>query len=298
MKVGSESAPAFHKAGVPRDVLQVIHLSPELTSAAIKHPLVDFVSFTGSVAGGRAIDIAAAEASRFKGVGLELGGKDPAYVRADANLDYTVPELVDGTLCLRRTLHEKRIYVHESVYDEFVSKFVELTKKDRLGDPTEPETNLGPVVSVASAERIRKQVSAAVQAGAKALVPEDLFAVAQPGTAYVAPQVLVNEETFGPAVGIQKVFSDDEAIAVMNVSPYGLTASIWTDAEGHSESQEAFLHLVDELQAGTVYSNQCAYLDAWTGEQEEQRPRRQLEQVLLRPAHEGESAYMKIKTSQ
>ncbi|KAI0631578.1 NAD-aldehyde dehydrogenase [Trametes polyzona] len=304
-------ASAFHKAGVPRDVLQVIHLSPELTSAAVKHPLVDFISFTGSVAGGRAIDIAAAEASGFKGVGLELGGKDPAYVRADANLDYTVPELVDGAFFNsgQSCCAIERIYVHESVYDEFVSKFVEQTKKYRLGDPTEPETNLGPVVSVASAERIRKQVSAAVQAGAKALVPEDLFAVAQPGTAYVAPQVLVDvnhsmevmkEETFGPVVGIQKVVSDDEAIALMNDSPYGLTASIWTDAEGHPESQEAFLHLVDELQAGTVYLNRCDYLDpalAWTGVKNSGRGV-SLSKFGYDQLTRAKSVHMKIKTSQ
>ncbi|KAL1943782.1 hypothetical protein VTO73DRAFT_4227 [Trametes versicolor] len=272
-------ASAFHKAGVPRDVLQVIHLSPELTSAAVKHPLVDFVSFTGSVAGGRAVDIAAAEASGFKGVGLELGGKDPAYVRADANLDYTVGELVDGAMFNsgQSCCAVERIYVHESIFDDFVARFAEITKKYKLGDPTEPETNLGPVVSVASAERIRKQVSSAIEAGAKALIPEDLFAVAKAGTAYVAPQVLVDvnhtmdvmmEETFGPVVGIQKVNSDDEALALMNDSPYGLTASVWTDADAHPESQEAFLRLADELQAGTVFLNRCDFLDpalAWTG---------------------------------
>ncbi|OJT07314.1 hypothetical protein TRAPUB_1832 [Trametes pubescens] len=150
-------------------------------------------------------------------------------------------------------------------------------QKYKLGDPTEPETNLGPVVSVASAERIRKQVSSAIEAGAKALIPEDLFAVAKAGTAYVAPQVLVDvnhtmdvmmEETFGPVVGIQKVNSDDEALALMNDSPYGLTASVWTDADAHPESQEAFLRLADELQAGTVFLNRCDFLDpalAWTG---------------------------------
>ncbi|KAL7278144.1 hypothetical protein ACG7TL_008116 [Trametes sanguinea] len=269
-------ASAFHKAGVPKDALQVIHLSPQLTTTAVKHPLVDFVAFTGSVSGGRAVDIAAAEAQGFKGVGLEvcslqialgestvtehkqLGGKDPAYVRADADLDYTVAELVDGAM-----------------FNSGQSCCA--VEKYRLGDPTEARTNLGPVVSVASADRIRKQVTAAVQAGAKALIPEELFAEAQPGTAYVAPQVLVDvnhtmdvmmEETFGPVVGIQKVVSDEEAIALMNDSPYGLTASIWTNAEKNPESQEAFLRLVDELHTGTVYLNRCDYLDpalAWTG---------------------------------
>ncbi|KAI0643224.1 NAD-aldehyde dehydrogenase [Trametes meyenii] len=302
---------AFHKAGVPRDVLQVIHLSPELTTAAVKNPLIDFAVFTGSVAGGRAIDIAAAEATGFKGVGLELGGKDPAYVRADANLDYTVPELVDGAMFNsgQSCCAVERIYVHESIFDDFVSRYVELTKKYRLGDPTQPETNLGPVVSLASAERIRKQVAAAVGAGAKALIPEDLFAAAQPGSSYVAPQVLVDvnhtmdvmtEETFGPVVGIQKVASDEEAIALMNDSPYGLTASVWTNAEGNPESEAAFLQFVDELHTGTVFLNRCDYLDpalAWTGVKNSGRGI-SLSKFGYDQLTRAKSVHMKIKTSQ
>ncbi|KAI0363686.1 NAD-aldehyde dehydrogenase [Pilatotrama ljubarskyi] len=304
-------ASAFHKAGVPRDALQVIHLSPELTTAAAKHPLIDFVSFTGSVVGGRAVDIAAAEAPTFKGVGLELGGKDPAYVRADANLDYTVPELVDGAMFNsgQSCCAVERIYVHESIYDEFVSRYVELTKKYKLGDPTKPETTLGPVVSVASAERIRKQVAAAVLAGAKALIPEDLFAAAQPGTAYVAPQVLVDvdhtmdvmkEETFGPIVGIQKVSSDEQALALMNDSQYGLTASIWTNAEANPESEEAFMRFVDELHTGTVFLNRCDYLDpalAWTGVKNSGRGV-SLSKFGYDQLTRAKSVHMKIKTSQ
>ncbi|KAI9058918.1 NAD-aldehyde dehydrogenase [Trametes sanguinea] len=301
---------AFHKAGVPKDVLQVIHLSPQLTTTAVKHPLVDFVAFTGSVSGGRAVDIAAAEAQGFKGVGLELGGKDPAYVRADADLDYTVAELVDGAMFNsgQSCCAVERIYVHESIYDEFVSKYVDLVKKYRLGDPTEARTNLGPVVSVASADRIRKQVTAAVQAGAKALIPEELFAEAQPGTAYVAPQVLVDvnhtmdvmmEETFGPVVGIQKVVSDEEAIALMNDSPYGLTASIWTNAEKNPESEEAFLRMADELHTGTVYLNRCDYLDpalAWTGVKNSGRGI-SLSKFGYDQLTRAKSVHMKIKTS-
>ncbi|KAI0808051.1 succinate semialdehyde dehydrogenase [Fomes fomentarius] len=302
---------AFHNAGVPKDALQVIHLSPELTTKAVQNPLVDFVAFTGSVAGGRAVDIAAAQAPGFKGVGLELGGKDPAYVREDVDLDYTVPELVDGAFFNsgQSCCAIERIYVHESIYDEFVKRFVELTKKYRLGDPTEPEYNLGPVCSVASAERIRKQVAAAVAAGAKALIPEDLFPAAQSGTAFVAPQVLVDvdhtmevmkEETFGPVIGIQKVASDVEAIALMNDSPYGLTASVWTNAEKNPESQEAFLHIVDELQTGTVFLNRCDYLDpalAWTGVKNSGRGV-SLSVFGYDQLTRAKSVHMKIKTSQ
>ncbi|KAI0919779.1 hypothetical protein AcW1_003056 [Taiwanofungus camphoratus] len=270
---------ALMEAGLPKDVLQVAHLSPALTTFAVQHTLVEFVSFTGSVAGGRAVQEAAAIAKGFKGVGLELGGKDPAYVRSDADLDYTVAELVDGAIFNsgQSCCAIERIYVHESIFHPFVSKFVDLAKKYNLGDPTQPEVNLGPVVSLVSAERIRKQVADAVKAGAKALIPEDLFPTAKLGTTYVAPQVLIDvdhsmnimmEETFGPVVGVMKVSSDSEAIRLMNDSPYGLTATIWTNAETNPESEAAFLSIADELEAGTVFLNRCDNLDpalAWTG---------------------------------
>ncbi|KAG9024037.1 hypothetical protein FRB95_012146, partial [Tulasnella sp. JGI-2019a] len=172
-----------------------------------------------------------------------------------------------------------RIYVHESIYDSFVGKFVDIAKTYKLGDPEDKSTNLGPVVNVASAEKIRKQVDDAVKAGAKALVPGELFSVAKAGTAFVAPQVLVDvdhtmnvmkEETFGPVVGIMKVSSDDEALRLMNDSPYGLTASIWTNTSSNAskESEKAFQELADKLETGTVFLNRCDYLDpalAWTG---------------------------------
>ncbi|KAG8746485.1 hypothetical protein FRC10_004925 [Ceratobasidium sp. 414] len=268
---------AFEKAGLPSDVFIVTHLSPELTAHLVEHPQVNFVSFTGSVANGRAVAQNAAKTG-FKGVALEvnhsvelvandielrlqLGGKDPAYVRSDADVDYTAAELVDGAFFNsgQSCCAVERIYVHDSIYDKFVSAYVDIVKKYKLGDPTEPGTNLGPVVSLASAERIKKQVDDA----------------AKPGTTYVAPQVLVNvdhsmdimrEESFGPVVGIMRVSSDKAALELMNDSPYGLTASIWTTAR--PESQEAFLRFVDELEAGTVFLNRCDYLDpalAWTG---------------------------------
>ncbi|KAF7430332.1 hypothetical protein PC9H_006037 [Pleurotus ostreatus] len=274
-------ATCFRTAGLPEDVIQVLHLPLELTTRVIQHPLVNFVSFTGSVVGGQGVEKAAVESKAvgFKGVALELGGKDPAYVRADADLQYTVAELVDGAFFNsgQSCCAVERIYVHESIYENFVSQFVDVVKQYKLGSPLEKGTNLGPVVSLASAERIRKQIADAVAAGAKALVPEDLFPVAKVGTTYVAPQVLVDvnhemdimmEETFGPVVGIQRVSSDDEAIRLMNDSPYGLTASIWTNASANPDSEEAFLKIADAIETGTVFLNRCDYLDpalAWTG---------------------------------
>ncbi|KAI6008718.1 Aldehyde/histidinol dehydrogenase [Pisolithus orientalis] len=246
-------ATALVNAGVPEGIIQVLHLSPTLTSYVIQHELVDFVCFTGSV-----------------GVALELGGKDPAY--GDLfQLQPLFPLLFrlftgamfnSGQSCCAI----ERIYVHESVYDKFVEGYVDLVKKYKLGDPTKPDTNLGPVFT-----------SEIVKAGAKALVPEELFPIAQPNNAYVAPQVLVGvdhtmdvmmEETFGPVVGIQKVSSDEEAVRLMNDSPYGLTASIWTNAAENPESEKAFLHVVDQLNTGTVFLNRCDFLDpalSWTG---------------------------------
>ncbi|EKM51267.1 uncharacterized protein PHACADRAFT_129130 [Phanerochaete carnosa HHB-10118-sp] len=272
-------ATALTRAGLPPACIQVLHLSPALTTHAVQHPQVDFVSFTGSVLGGQAVEKAAVQARGFKGVALELGGKDPAYVRSDADLDYTVAELADGAFFNsgQSCCAIERIYVHEDVYEPFIAKFAELTKKYKLGDPTQQDTNLGPVVSLASAARIRKQVEDAVKAGAQALIPEELFPTAETGTTYVAPQILIDvdhsmevmtEETFGPIVGIQKVSSDAAALKLMNDSPYGLTASVWTDAS-RSESLQVFEEVFAEgIEAGTVFLNRCDYLDpalAWTG---------------------------------
>ncbi|KAJ8593727.1 ALDH-like protein [Rhizopogon salebrosus TDB-379] len=264
---------ALNDAGFPADLIQVAHLSPPLTQYVVQHKLVNFVVFTGSVAGGKAIETAAVAAEGFKGVGLELGGKDPAYVRADADLKDAVVQLVDGAMynAGQSCCAVERIYVHESVYDTFVSEYVSEVQKLVLGDPTNKKTTLGPVISIASAEKIRKQVSSAVQMGAKALLPETLYPKAESGTTFVAPQVLVDvnhameimqEETFGPIIGIQKVTSDAEAIDLMNDSEYGLTASIWT------KSLDDFNTLKDQVQAGTIFLNKCDALDpalSWTG---------------------------------
>ncbi|KAG6889642.1 hypothetical protein C0995_015757 [Termitomyces sp. Mi166 len=278
-------ASALIKAGLPKDVVQVTHLSLELARYVVRSPRVEFVSFTGSVKGGREVGRAAAEGDGFKGVALELGGKDPAYVREDADLEYTVPELVDGAFFNsgQSCCAIERIYVHESLYDAFVKRFVEVTKTYNLGDPTDPSTNLGPVVSLASAERIRKQTEDAVAAGAKKLVPEELFPIAQPGTTYVAPQVLVD---VNHSMDVMKVSSDEEALALMNDSPYGLTASIWTNAEKNPASEEAFLRLTDRLETGTVFLNRCDYLDpalVWTGVKDSGRG-----MSLSKFAYEGE----------
>jgi acyl-CoA reductase-like NAD-dependent aldehyde dehydrogenase len=275
--VAERYAWAFQEAGLPEGVFQYLHMDHDLTAQAIADPRVAFVAFTGSVAGGRAVERAAA--GHFKGVALELGGKDPAYVRPDADLEYSVVNLVDGAMFNsgQSCCGVERIYVHESLYQPFVEAFVAETLKLRLGNPLDPETTLGPMVRTEAAEFVRGQIAEAIAQGAKALIDPKAFPADAPGTPYLAPQVLVNvnhqmrvmvEESFGPVVGIMPVKSDEEALALMNDSPYGLTASIWSKDEG------AALQLGTGLETGTVFLNRCDYLDpalAWTGVKESGR---------------------------
>jgi acyl-CoA reductase-like NAD-dependent aldehyde dehydrogenase len=264
-------AEAFQKGGLPEGVFQFLHLSHDDTAKIIKDSRVDFVAFTGSVAGGHAVQEAAA--GRFIGTGLELGGKDPAYVRPDANMNHAIENLVDGAFFNsgQSCCGIERIYAHETIYDRFLEGFVELTKKYRLGNPIEADTTLGPMVRASAAEFVRKQIADAVKAGAKPLIDPKSFPADKPGTPYLAPQVLVDvdhsmsvmtEESFGPVIGIMKVRSDEEAISLMNDSPYGLTAAIWTTDE------EAAIRIGDKVETGTWFMNRCDYLDpalAWTG---------------------------------
>jgi acyl-CoA reductase-like NAD-dependent aldehyde dehydrogenase len=220
-----------------------------------------------------------AAVGRFLGVGLELGGKDPAYVRPDADLAHAAENLVDGAFFNsgQSCCGIERIYVHVDVHDEFVERFAELVRDYVLGDPLDARTTLGPMVRPAAAEFVRSQTAEAVSAGARALIDPKIFPADVKGAAYLAPQVLIEvdhgmrimtEESFGPVVGIMKVASDDEAIALMNDSDYGLTASVWT-----SDANEA-IQIGDRVATGTWFMNRCDYLDpalAWTGVKESGR---------------------------
>jgi acyl-CoA reductase-like NAD-dependent aldehyde dehydrogenase len=262
---------AFAAGGVPEGVFQYLHLSHEDTARLMADSRVASVCFTGSVAGGRAV--VEATAAGFATSGLELGGKDPAYVRADANMAHAIETLTDGAFfnAGQSCCGIKRIYVAAPRYDEFVSGVVGLTKEYRLGSPLDPDTTIGPVVRTAAADAVRAQVRDALARGASQLIDETLFAASVPGTPYLAPQVLVGvnhsmpimrEETFGPAVGIMKVASDEEAVRFMNDSEFGLTAAIFSADAARAEA------LGDALETGTVFLNRCDYLDpalAWTG---------------------------------
>ncbi len=262
---------AFDRAGLPEGLFQHLVLSHDQTAAIIAGRQADMVCFTGSVGAGKSMEAAAQ--GQFIHVGLELGGKDPAYVRADADLDFAIENLVDGAFFNsgQSCCGIERIYVHESLYDRFVAGFCDLVRGYVLGDPLDEATTLGPMVNAGAADFVRGQIDSAVKAGARAHIDMSAFERDKPGTPYLAPQVLTNvnhqmsvmhDESFGPVIGIMKVADDDEAVALMNDSPFGLTASFWTRDETVAAA------LGDRIDTGTVYMNRCDYLDpalAWTG---------------------------------
>ena len=264
-------AEAFESADLPPGVFQYLHSTHDQVRKMIRDPRIDFVAFTGSVKGGRAVQ--SAMASRFINGGMELGGNDPAYVRSDADLSNAIENLVDGAFFNsgQSCCGVERIYVHQSCYSDFIEGFVELTQGYQLGNPLAPETTLGPMVRSEAAEKAQLQISKAIQSGAAPLISSSLFPNHREGTPYMAPQVLVNvdhsmelmrEESFAPLVGIMPVKDDKEAIGLMNDSQYGLTASIWT-----KDLDEA-LKIGNQIETGTFFMNRCDYLDpalAWTG---------------------------------
>lgn len=268
---GDRFQQAFDKSGLPKGLFRTLTLSHDDTTKLIASGDIDQVCFTGSVEAGRVIERAAA--GTFTGIGLELGGKDPAYVRSDAKLEHAIENIVDGVYFNsgQCCCGIERVYVHADVYDKFVEGFVALTKQYVLGDPLDENTTLGPMAQKRAAATVREHIDESLHKGAKALIDTKTFAKDAPGSTYVAPQVLVNvdhgmkvmmEETFGPVSGIMKVKDDDEAIRLMNDSPYGLTASIWTT------DRDAAERVGRRIETGTVYMNRCDYLDpglAWTG---------------------------------
>ncbi|MHA1128271.1 MAG: aldehyde dehydrogenase family protein [Alphaproteobacteria bacterium] len=267
---GERLVEAFSRAGIPADLFQNVFLDHDTTSALIAANNFDFVNFTGSVGGGQQMERAAA--GTFTGVGTELGGKDPGYVMDDADLDAAVDTLIDaamfnsGQCCCGI----ERIYVIDSLYDQFVAKAVAIVNTYKLGNPLDPETTQGPMANIRFADEVRAQTSEAIAAGATPMIDPALFPEDDGGT-YLMPQILtgvthemrvMRDESFGPVVGIMKVSSDEEAIALMNDSEFGLTCSLWTaDATRAAK-------IGRELETGTVFMNRADYLDpglCWTG---------------------------------
>ncbi len=268
--VGERLARAFHEAGISEDVFRNVFLDHDTSVGLIADRAFGFVNFTGSVAGGRTIERAAA--GTFTGIGLELGGKDPGYVCEDADLDAAVDTLIDGAMFNsgQCCCGIERIYVHESLFDAFVDKAVAIVSSYKLGDPLDPETTLGPMAHERFAAEVRAQTEEAIAAGARAHIDPALFPH-DDGGAYLMPQILTDvshemrvmrDESFGPVVGIMAVKDDDEAVRLMNDSPYGLTASIWTRDTDRARA------IGDRIETGTVFQNRADYLDpalCWTG---------------------------------
>jgi acyl-CoA reductase-like NAD-dependent aldehyde dehydrogenase len=268
--VGERIAEAFRRVGLPKGLFHNLVLSHAQTEKLIGSGRIDHINFTGSVAGGRAIERAAA--GTFASMGLELGGKDPAYVRADAKLDHAIENLVDGAFYNsgQCCCGVERIYVDARVYDDFVEGFADLTRKYVVGNPLDASTTLGPMARGSFADTVRGQIAEALRNGATPLINMKVGGD-RAGSPYLAPEVLTNvnhqmevmrEESFGPVVGIMKVHDDDEAVALMNDSPYGLTASIWTG------DMDRAAEIGARVETGTVYMNRCDYLDphlVWTG---------------------------------
>jgi acyl-CoA reductase-like NAD-dependent aldehyde dehydrogenase len=254
----------FAEAGLPQNVIQYFHCgSPLIIESIVRDPKIALLCFTGSVASGLAVQKAAAD--RLVNVGLELGGKDPAYIRSDVDIAWAAEEIVDGAVFNsgQSCCSLERVYVDEKIHDEFVEAVQGVLKGYKLGDPFDKETHVGPVVSKRSKETIESHIKDALEKGAKDATPENASFESPPSDGnFVKPTLLTNvdhnmtvmtEETFGPVIPVMKVKSDEEAIKLMNDSEFGLTASIWTKDTAKGED------LAESVEAGTVFVNRCDY---------------------------------------
>lgn len=270
--VANQFEKVFEEAGAPAGLVQAFLPDHETVARVLDQRRIGYVSFTGSVRGGREVYRATA-AQNFVGVGLELGGKDPALVLPDCDFDFAVENVVDAAFynAGQSCCAVERVYVHSEIYDRFVEAFTAKVHEYVVGNPLEEGTSLGPVVDARAARSITAQVEAALAAGARQTTDDSRFDVPTLSECYLPPRVLVDvdhgmdimsEETFGPAIAIMRFDDDAQAVELANDSKFGLTASVWT------QDAERALALTNQLDAGTVYQNRADYLDpalAWTG---------------------------------
>ncbi|KAI1435399.1 aldehyde dehydrogenase [Xylaria sp. CBS 124048] len=266
-------AEIFAEAGLPAGILQYFHCgSPLIMESVVRDPNVKLICFTGSVAGGLAVQKVASD--RIVNVGLELGGKDPAYVRGDVDLDWAAAEIVDGSIFNsgQSCCAIERVYVDEKIYEPFIEAARKVLKGYKVGDPLEKDTQIGPVVSKRAKEIIEAHIQDALEKGATDATPENpTFSNFPSRGNFVKPTLLVGvnhsmrvmiEETFGPVISVMKVKDDAEAIQLMNDSEFGLTGSIWT------KDTDKGYELAQQVEAGTVFVNRADYPSpdlAWTG---------------------------------
>lgn len=250
------------EAGLPSGVLNIVHGRGGVVGAAIvRHPGVPTVSFTGGTVTGR--EIAKMAAPMFKKVSLEMGGKNPNLIFADADLDEAVQVSLrssfanQGQVCLCGS----RIYVERGVYDAFVSRFVEATKELKVGDPLEDGTQQGALVSRQQYDKVMAYVELAKEEGGEILCggrhPADLNDRCKNGY-FIEPTVITGlpessrvnrEEIFGPVVTVSPFGDEDEAVACANATEYGLSATVWTQDVGRAH------RIAAKIQAGTVWIN-------------------------------------------
>ncbi len=264
---GLEIADLLHQAGVPADVFQCV-IGGGGIGAALLREKIDAVFFTGSYATGRRI--AEAVAGSLTKVQLELGGKDPAYVLDDADVAVAAESLADGAFYNtgQSCCSVERIYVHEAVAGAFIEKFVATVKGFPVGDPADKTTYIGPLARAAQLDVLEEQVKDALAQGAELCTGGKRLA--RPGY-YFEPTVLtkatstmklMRDESFGPIIGIQTVSSDEQAIALMNDTDYGLTAGVY------GKSRERAERILSAVNSGTVYWNCCDRVSPrlpWTG---------------------------------
>ena len=260
---GRSIAGAFEAGGGPFGLVQDIIGDAELTAAFAAHPGVDAIAFAGSTAGGAAIRQHASQHS--KRLVLELGGNDPAFVCADADLDAAARGLLRGVFenAGQSAWAVERIYIEKSVYDAFVERFTEHVRSLEMGDPMSGATTLGPLATQRGPDDLQRIVQAAMTTDARLLVGPSDFK--RPETGWFFPPVvmgkvpqgcaLMRQECFGPVVGLRAVDTDEQAIELMNDSPYGLAASIWT------QDPDRTMRLADKLEVGTVFLNETGVFD-------------------------------------
>jgi acyl-CoA reductase-like NAD-dependent aldehyde dehydrogenase len=270
-RCGEQIAETFKDAGAPADLVTAVHTDHKVAETLVGHPLTGYVSFTGSVGGGRKIYRAVAD-KRFIDVGLELGGKDPAYVLEDADFEPTVANVVEGAFynAGQSCCGIERVYVARSIYEKFLEAAIEEAKKYQPGDPLDEATSLGPMAQSNAPAFLKDQVDGARAAGARIPIGGEATTYEGRGR-FFAPTIaadtdhrmaIAREESFGPVVAIQAVEDDEEAISRMNDSEFGLTASVWTGDTDRAK------HILRRLEAGTVFLNRADFLDpllAWTG---------------------------------
>ncbi|MBX3217381.1 MAG: aldehyde dehydrogenase family protein [Labilithrix sp.] len=267
---GEHFARAFTEAGAPAGVVAAVFFDYERTERLVADARIDHVLFTGSVHGGHRIQSAAKE--RFLHVGLELGGNDPAYAAEDCDLDKTVENVVDGAIynAGQSCCAVERVYVHRAVYDRFVAAAEPLVRAYVMGDPSHAKTTLGPVAQPWHPKELETFVADATRRGAKLVAGGKAVSVDGKGRFFEATMLtgvpddadLMQRESFGPILAIAPVSSDEEALAKMNASRLGLTASVWTRDRDRAE------RMARALDFGTVYMNRCDALDPalpWTG---------------------------------